>query len=82
VKAGLLIQAIAKAENITATPADMAAELQALARRYGQPADRIRKALGNNVLSLMDGIVRNKTLDLLIDHAVVMGDQETTGGPS
>ena len=82
VKAGLLIQAIAKAENITATPADMAAELQALARRYGQPVDRIRTALGNNVLSLMDGIVRNKTLDLLIDHAVVMGDQETPSGPS
>lgn len=82
VKAGLLIQAIAKAENITATPADMAAELQALARRYGQPVDRIRTALGNNVLSLMDGIVRNKTLDLLIDHAVVMGDQETLSGPS
>jgi trigger factor len=82
VKAGLLIQAIAKAENISATPADMAAELQALARRYGQPADRIRKALGNNVLSLMDGIVRNKTLDLLVDNAVVMGDQETPRGPS
>lgn len=82
VKAGLLITAIAKAENITATPADMAAELQALARRYGQPVDRIRSALGNNVLSLMDGIVRNKTLDLLIDHAVVMGDQETPSGPS
>lgn len=82
VKAGLLIQAIAKAENISATPADMAAELEALARRYGQPVDRIRKALGNNVLSLMDGIVRNKTLDLLIDHAVVMADQETPHGPS
>src|SRR5579862_2305718 len=82
VKAGLLIQAVAKAENISATPADMAAELQALARRYGQPVDRIRTALGNNVLSLMDGIVRNKTLDLLIDHAVVMGDQETPSGPS
>jgi trigger factor len=77
VKAGLLIQAIAKSENITATPADLTAELQALARRYGQPVDRIRNALGNNVISLMDGIVRNKTLDLLIDHAVVMGDQET-----
>ncbi|MBV9333593.1 MAG: hypothetical protein JO146_06270, partial [Candidatus Eremiobacteraeota bacterium] len=82
VKAGLLIQAIAKAENVTATPADMAEELQALARRYGQPVDRIRTALGNNVLSLMDGIVRNKTLDLLINHAVVMGDQETLSTPS
>lgn len=77
VKATLLIQAIAKAENVTATPADVSAELEALARRYGQPVARIRKALGSNVLSIMDGIVRNKTLDLLVDNAVVTDDQET-----
>jgi len=34
--------------------------------------DRIRKALGNNVLSLMDGILRNKTLEFLIDNAKVV----------
>jgi len=77
VKAALLIAAIAKAETIIATPADVNAELEALSRRYGQPVARIRKLLGNNVRSLMDGIVRNKTLDLLIDTAVVTVDQET-----
>jgi trigger factor len=82
VKAMLLIQAIAKAENITATPADVSAELDALARRYGQPVARIRKALGNNLLSLIDGIVRNKTLDLLIDNAVVTVDEETSRAAS
>jgi trigger factor len=82
VKAALLVQAIANAENIVATPADVTAELEALARRYGQPVARIRKALGNSLLSLMDGIVRNKTLDLLIDNAVVSIDQETPGTAS
>jgi trigger factor len=82
VKAGLLIAAIAKTENIVATPADVSAELEALARRYGQPAARIRKALGNNVLSLVDGIVRNKTLDFLIDNAIVAVDEETPGTAS
>ncbi|MGA8575457.1 MAG: trigger factor [Candidatus Cybelea sp.] len=82
VKAGLLIEAIAKAENVTATPGDIAAELDALGRRYGQPADRIRKALGNSLLSLMDGIVRNKTLDLLVDNAVITNDEETTRSAS
>jgi len=77
VKATLLIQAISKAESITATPADIAAEVEALARRYGQPPDRVRRALGSNLLSLADGIVRNKTLDLLIDNAVVTVDEET-----
>jgi trigger factor len=71
VKGTLLIEAIAKAENIHATPADISEELAALARQYGQPVERIRQALGNNVLSLMDGIVRNKTLEFLIDNAKV-----------
>ncbi len=78
VKGALLIAAIAKAENVSATPADLAAELEALARRYGQPVARIREALGRNLISLMDGIVRNKTLDLLIDNAVVTVDEETS----
>ncbi len=71
VKGTLLIEAIGKAENIHATPADVAAELQSLAEQYGQPSDRIRQALGNNVLSLMDGIVRSKTMDWLIEQSEV-----------
>jgi trigger factor len=82
VRAALLMQAIAKAENIVATPGDLSAELDALARRYGQPVARIRKALGSGMLSLADGIVRNKTLDFLIDNAVVSADEETPPGPS
>lgn len=72
VKGTLLIEAVAKAESIVATPADVSEELASLSRQYGQPVDRIRKALGNNLLSLMDGIVRNKTLDFLIDNAKVV----------
>jgi trigger factor len=71
VKGTLLLENIAKAENITATPADIQSELQDLARQYGQPVDRIRQALGNNLLSLMEGIVRNKTVEFLVDNAKV-----------
>jgi trigger factor len=77
VKATLLIEQIAKAENVVATPADVVHELEALSRQYGQPVARIRKALGNNLLSLMEGIVRTKTLDFLIDNAQVMAPEET-----
>ena len=38
--------------------------------------DRIRKALGNNVVSLMEGIVRNKTLEFLVDNAKVSSRAE------
>jgi trigger factor len=82
VKATLLIEHIAKRENIAATPADMQEELEAMARQYGQPVARIRKALGSNVLSLMDGIVRNKTLDFLIDHAEISASEETPASAS
>jgi trigger factor len=71
VKATLILEAIAKVEQINATPADISAELQGLAEQYGQPVDRIRQALGNNVLSLMDGIVRNKTVEYILDNATI-----------
>ena len=71
VKGTLIIEAIAKQENIHATPADVQAELQGLAEQYQQPVERIKQALGNNVLSLMDGIVRSKTMEWLIDNATV-----------
>jgi trigger factor len=83
VKGTLLMEAVAKAEGIVATPADVQAEVEALARQYGQPANRIRKALDGNVLSLMDGIVRDKTLQFLIDNAkIVRLPKEATDAPS
>lgn len=71
VKTTLLVEQIAKTEGVVATPADVATEVEALARQYGQSPDRVRKALGNNLLPLMAAIVRNKTLDFLVDHAKV-----------
>jgi trigger factor len=78
VKGTLLIETIAKKENIAATPADISDEIASLARQYGQPVARIRQALGNNVLSLMDGIVRQKTLDFLVENARITNREETT----
>jgi len=71
VKATLLLEEIAKAEEIRATPGELKTELASLARQYGQPVERVRQALGNNVLSLMDGIARTKTVEFLVDHANV-----------
>ncbi|NNM93214.1 MAG: hypothetical protein HKL92_07720, partial [Candidatus Eremiobacteraeota bacterium] len=69
VKGTLLIEAIADSEGIEASPSEMQAELALLARRYGQPVDRVREALAENMQSVYDGIVRNKTLEFLIDKA-------------
>ena len=69
VKSMLLLEKIAKTERIEATPAEIAAELQALAEQYGQPLERVRAALGNSLPSLRDGIVRNKTVEYLVENA-------------
>ena len=80
VKATLLLEAIGKAEKVSATPADIKDELQSLARQYGQPVDRVRQALGNNVLPLMEGIVRTKTVELLVEQAQI--EEATAAAPS
>ena len=79
VKATLVLEAIGKAEKISATPADIQEELRALARQYGQPVDRVRQALGNNVLPLMEGIVRTKTVEFLVENAAI---EEATAAPA
>ncbi|MBV9973368.1 MAG: trigger factor [Candidatus Eremiobacteraeota bacterium] len=71
VKGALLLAAIAKREDIRATPADVQREIVALAEQYGQPPQRIREAMGNNIGSLMEGIVRSKTMEWLIEHATM-----------
>jgi trigger factor len=69
VKTTLLVEEIAKREKIEATPVDLEAELGALARQYGQPREKILELLGSNVGALVDGIVRTKTIDRLIERA-------------
>jgi trigger factor len=69
VKTTLLIEAIAKAQDIKATQGDMEAEIAALGRQYGQPREKILELLGSNVGALVDGIIRTKTIDFLIENA-------------
>jgi trigger factor len=69
VKTTLLVEAIAKKEAVVATQEDVEQELAALSAQYGQPRDKIIEAIKSNVASLIDGIVRTKTLDRLIEQA-------------
>jgi len=69
VKTTLLLEAMAKAEKLSAPPADIAIELESLARQYTQPRAKILAWLGANVGAHVAGIVRTKTIDFLIDAA-------------
>ncbi|TAM91812.1 trigger factor [bacterium] len=79
VKTTLLIEAIAKAENVEVTTAEVDAEIRHLAEQYGQPKERILEMLRHNVSALIDGIRRSKTIELLLEHAKVTPEQAATG---
>jgi trigger factor len=77
VKTTLLVEAIAKKEGIVATQADVEGELDALSAQYGQPRERIVEALQSNVGALVDGIVRTKTIERMIEQAKRVPATET-----
>ena len=81
VKGSLLVEAIAKAENITATNGDVEAELAELSRQYNRPREDILRMLQSNINALVDGIVRTKTLDYLMDHADIEEAAAPAAGP-
>jgi trigger factor len=70
VKTMLIVEEIARKEKISATAAEIDAELTELSNQYGQPKERIREAIGDELHGLADGIVRSKALDLVLDRAL------------
>jgi trigger factor len=82
VKSTLLLEEIAKREKIEATPGDIEAEIASLGRQYGQPREAILQLLRPNLGSLVDGIVRSKTLDFLVRSAGGPEPVEATSGAS
>lgn len=67
----LVLEAIAKAENIEATDADIDAELAKIAESMSRPVEEIRALLtGNeNFDGLKQDIVVRKTVDFLVDNS-------------
>lgn len=68
VRTSLTLEAIAKAEGITATEEDVTAELNKLAETYNRPADELRKifAAQDGLAGLHRDIQTRKTVDLLV----------------
>ncbi len=72
VKTSLFLAAVARAEGVEATREDIERELEALGAQYHQPKERMLELLRPNLPSLAAGIVRTKTIDLLLDAAKVV----------
>lgn len=76
VKTNLVLEAIARAEEIKATDEEVKEETEKIAMHYSQDPEQFRKALeGEGQLNFItDGVVREKTLKFLVDNAQVTDD--------
>ncbi|MCA0755301.1 trigger factor [Paenibacillus sp. N4] len=71
VRNNLVLEAIAKAEGITAGEEDLNEELEKLSQSYNRPAAELRDifAKNGNLLSLLEDLTLRKTIKFLIDNS-------------
>lgn len=73
VKADLVLEALAKAENITVSTEELDEEIRKMAEAYKQEADKVRELLEKQgrISSLEFGIMIDKAVDFIIDKAEI-----------
>lgn len=64
----LVLEAVAKAEKLTATEEELTSKYEELATRYNMPVDEIKKYLPADILS--NDVAINKAYKLVVDSAV------------
>jgi trigger factor len=77
------LEAIARAENIAATEAEIEAEIDKMAKVLRQEPAAVRKNLGDLSILKYDIMIK-KAIDFLVEHSVTVpprtgGDTATTG---
>ena len=72
VKTSLVIEAIAKAEDVQVSEEEVDAEVQKMADAYNMPVEQVKGALRATDLKDMEGQLKiRKTIDLLVDNAKI-----------
>jgi trigger factor len=69
--ADLVLEAVARAEDIQVTPDELAQEITGLAAALGREPKEVAKTLESSgqIASLAGDIIRSKALDILVEHA-------------
>lgn len=69
----LVLDAIAKAEGLTATDDEVAQEVASMAERFQRSADELRNIFQSNgrLEDIRSQLVFKKTVDFLVDHSIV-----------
>jgi trigger factor len=78
IEADLILEAVARQEDIQVTAEEIGAEIAALAAALGRDPTEIAKTLerSGQVVSVAGDIIRSKALDLLVEHADVAPEGE------
>ncbi|MFZ5597798.1 MAG: trigger factor [Bacillota bacterium] len=81
VRQELVIEAVAKAENITVSDEELTEEIKRMSEEMKQDPDIIRKIIeGQNQMSFIkNGIMRDKAVQFLVDRAVLTAGTDESG---
>ncbi len=72
VKSSLVLEAIAKAENIEANEEDFNAELEKIAAMYNMELDKVKSSLRDTDMEDIKGQIKiRKTIDLIVENATI-----------
>jgi trigger factor len=84
VKADLVLEAVARAEDIQVTAEELGREIAGLASALGRGTEEVAKSLDRTgqVVSLAGDIIRSKALDVLVEHAKIGPEGADAGEPS
>ena len=76
IKADLVLEAVARQEDLQVSPEEIAREISTLAGALGREPKEVAKSLerSGQVVALAGDIIRSKALDLLVEHAVIRSD--------
>lgn len=79
IKADLVLEAVARAEDIQVTAEEIGSEIAGLAASLGREPEEVARSLDRTgqVVSLAGDIIRSKALDVLVEHARIRPE----GGP-
>ena len=72
VKSSLVLEAIAKAENVEVSEEEFTAELEKMASMYNMEADKLKASLRDMDIEDIKGQIKiRKTIDLLVNNATI-----------
>jgi trigger factor len=82
IKADLVLEAVARREDLQVTPEELGREIDQLAAALGRDAKEVATSLDRSgqVVSLAGDIIRSKALDVLVEHADI-ASEDVTGSP-